>query len=150
MDLPRFSEVALDLFSSEDVLVPPVLFYPWGGELVSNITKFGSSVRILAAPLPCPVILDRYKETILVGSVFFVYIVLLGFGRATLFSPRYVILLVCRDLIVLGFVFGFRVLLVFMCVCMFVLCFVYLLCCLLLLFWLIFHMHGVRFMFNLS
>ena len=90
MDLPRFSKVALDLFSSEDGLVPPVLFCPWGGELVFNITKFGSSVRILVAPLPCPVILDRCIEIILVGSVCFVYIVLLRFDGASLFKPRYV------------------------------------------------------------
>ena len=57
MDLPRFSAVVLFLFSSEAVLVPPVLFCPWGGELASIITKSGSSVRILAVPLPYPVIL---------------------------------------------------------------------------------------------
>ena len=67
MDLPHFSNVVLVLFSSEDNLVPPVCFCPWDGELVSNITKSGSSVRILTAPLPCPVILVL-QEMLLVNG----------------------------------------------------------------------------------
>lgn len=55
-DLFLFSDdVALLLFSSEEALEPPFLFCPWGGEFASIITKSGSSVRSLAAPLPCPV-----------------------------------------------------------------------------------------------
>ena len=73
MDLPRFSNVALVLFSSEDVLVPPVLFCPCGGELVSNITKSGSSVRILAAPLPCPVILVLQEMSLVIGWGLFIF-----------------------------------------------------------------------------
>ena len=67
VDLPRFSYVSLFLFFSEDVLVPPVLFCPWVGELVSNITKFGSSVRLLAAPLPYPVILVLQEMSFISG-----------------------------------------------------------------------------------
>ena len=55
----RFSiDAALLLFSSDAALLLPVRFCPCGGEIVSIITKFGSSKRSLAAPLPCPVIVS--------------------------------------------------------------------------------------------
>ena len=50
-DLFRLSsDVALLLFSSEVVLLPPDLFCPCGGKVVSIIMKSGSSKRSLAAP----------------------------------------------------------------------------------------------------
>ena len=49
---------ALFFFSADVDLLPPLLFVPCGGDIVSLIMKSGSTVKSLVAPLLHPVILN--------------------------------------------------------------------------------------------
>ena len=61
------ADVALLLFSADVTLLPPILFCPNGGEVESVITKSGSSVKTLAAPLPAIFLQGRTLVLLLVS-----------------------------------------------------------------------------------